>query len=123
MEKRKNNLNALGINPVNFTNEIIDNISKAFQMYHDIKNIQKSIEQNKNIKAQLQTNLKYNLDYFNALKLYCYILKKRGKDEIYGIILEEKRTLVPQELEGKKFYKEADNLREYSIYKLNKFTN
>lgn len=123
LEKRKNNLNALGINPVNFTNEIIDNISKAFQMYHDIKNIQKSIEQNKNIKAQLQTNLKYNLDYFNALKLYCYILKKRGKDEIYGIILEEKRTLVPQELEGKKFYKEADNLREYSIYKLNKFTN
>lgn len=119
LESRKKNLNLLGIDPKNFTNEVIDNISSAFQMYFDMKKIKSSIEQNENIKNKILSNLKYYLDFFNALKLYTYIRKIQEKDDIYGIILEEKRKFVTQESNGKKFSKEIENLREYKINEIN----
>ena len=61
----------------------------------------------------------YYLDFFNALKLYTYIRKIQEKDDIYGIILEEKRKFVIQQSEGKKFSKEIENLREYKINEIN----
>ena len=119
MEKRKQNLNSLGIDPKNLTNEVIDNISKSFQMYFDINKIKRSISENENKINQLKNNLKYNLDFFNALKLFCYIQKVKEKNDIYGIILEEKRNLVKQKSNGKTFNKEIESIREYKINEIN----
>ena len=119
MEKRKQNLNSLGIDPKNLTNEVIDNISKSFQMLIDFNKIKRSISENENKINQLKNNLKYNLDFFNALKLFCYIQKVKEKNDIYGIILEEKRNLVKQKSNGKTFNKEIESIREYKINEIN----
>ena len=59
------------------------------------------------MKKLIKEKLIYNYDFFNILKLYCYLEKKlKQNDDFVGIILEEKNK------------DKANELREYSAYKL-----
>lgn len=107
LEKRRQNLNSIGINANNMNNDIIDKISHSFQMYHDMTKISRNIDKNTKLKNKLQEKLFYNYDFFNALKLFCCIEKKDiEKKDYIGIMLEEKNK------------DKANELREYSVYKL-----
>ena len=106
-KKRKKNLNSIGIDAKNMSKEIIELITKSFLLYHDMKNINDSINECKNMKKLIKEKLIYNYDFFNILKLYCYLEKKlKQNDDFVGIILEEKNK------------DKANELREYSAYKL-----
>ena len=107
LEKRKNNLNNLGIDSKNMNNDIIDKISKSFQMLQDLNKIKDEINILEKKKQKISDRFNYNLDFFNTLKLFCLIEKKHiEKDDFVGIILEEKNKDKTYEL------------REYSVYKL-----
>ena len=106
-ENRKKNLNLIGIDAKNMSKQIIDLIIKSFQLYHDMKGINDNINECKNMRNLIKEKLVYNYDFFNILKLYCYLEKKLiQKDDYIGIILEEKNK------------DKANELREYSSYKL-----
>ena len=107
LEKRKNNLNNLGIDSKNMNNDIIDKISKSFQMLQDLNKIKDEINILEKKKQKISDRFNYNLDFFNTLKLFCLIEKKHiEKDDFVGIILEEKNK------------DKTNELREYSVYKL-----
>ena len=109
LEQRKNNLQSIGINLKDITHELIDDISKTFQRYHEMKKINDDINTYKIMKNKVSEKLNYNYDFFNALKLYCYMIKKNIDFSNYiGIILEEKNK------------DKANELREYSMYKVTK---
>ena len=107
LEKRKNNLNNLGIDSKNMNNDIIDKISKSFQMLQELNKIKDEIEILEKKKKRISERFNYNLAFFNTLKLFCLMEKKHiEKDDFVGIILEEKNKDKTHEL------------REYSVYKL-----
>ena len=107
LEKRKNNLNNLGIDSKNMNNDIIDKISKSFQMLQELNKIKDEIEILEKKKQRISDRFNYNLDFFNTLKLFCLMEKKHiEKDDFVGIILEEKNK------------DKTNELREYSVYKL-----
>lgn len=107
LEKRKENLNNLGIDSKNMSNDIIDKISKSFQMLQDLNKIKDEIEILEKKKKRIEDKFNYGLDFFNALKLYCLMENKHiEKDDFNGIILEEKNKDQTYEL------------REYSVHKL-----
>ena len=106
-EKRKKNLNSIGIDTKKMSNEIIELITKSFQLYHDMKNINDNINECKTMRNLIKEKLNYNYDFFNILKLYCYLEKRLGqKDDYIGVILEEKNK------------DKTNELREYSAYNL-----
>ena len=106
-ENRKKNLNLIGIDTKNMSKQIIDLMIKSFQLYHDMKGINDNINECKIMRNLIKEKLVYNYDFFNILKLYCYLEKKLiQKDDYMGIILEEKNK------------DKANELREYSSYKL-----
>ena len=107
LEKRKNNLNNLGIDSKNMNNDIIDKISKSFQMLQELNKIKDEINILEKKKQRISDRFNYNLDFFNTLKLFCLMEKKHiEKDDFVGIILEEKNK------------DKTNELREYSVYKL-----
>ena len=107
LEKRKNNLNNLGIDSKNMNNDIIDKISKSFQMLQELNKIKDEIEILEKKKKRISDRFNYNLAFFNTLKLFCLMEKKHiEKDDFVGIILEEKNK------------DKTNELREYSVYKL-----
>ena len=107
LEKRKQNLNSLGVDANDMDNTIIDNIAKSFEMYQDMAKINRNISKCQEMKRKFQEKKNYNYDFFNALKLYCKIDKKNiEKDDYIGIMLEENNK------------DKANELREYSVYKL-----
>ena len=107
LEKRKNNLNNLGIDSKNMNNDIIDKISKSFQMLQELNKIKDEIEILEKKKKRISERFNYNLAFFNTLKLFCLMEKKHiEKDDFVGIILEEKNK------------DKTNELREYSVYKL-----
>jgi len=106
-EKRKKNLNSIGIDTKKMSNEIIELITKSFQLYHDMKNINDNINECKTMRNLIKEKLNYNYDFFNILKLYCYLEKRLAqKDDYIGVILEEKNK------------DKTNELREYSAYNL-----
>jgi len=106
LEERKQNLNSIGINANKMNNDIIDKISHSFQMYHEMTKINRDIDKYKKMKERIQEKHLYSYDFYNALKLYCCILKKDIENNDYiGIMLEEKNK------------EKANELREYSVYK------
>ena len=107
LEKRKQNLNSLGVDANDMDNTIIDNIAKSFEMYQDMAKINRNISKCQEMKRKFQEKKNYNYDFFNALKLYYKIDKKNiEKDDYIGIMLEENNK------------DKANELREYSVYKL-----
>ena len=107
LEKRKKNLNNLGIDSKNMNNDIIDKISKSFQMLQELNKIKDEIEILEKKKKRISDRFNYNLAFFNTLKLFCLMEKKHiEKDDFVGIILEEKNK------------DKTNELREYSVYKL-----
>ena len=107
LEKRKNNLNSLGIDSKDMNNDIIDKISKSIQMWQNINKIKDDIEILEKKKRRIKDKFYYNIDFFNSVKLFCLLEKKHiEKDDFVGIILEEKNKDKTHEL------------REYSVYKL-----
>ena len=112
LEKRRENLNSIGIKANEMGNDIIDKISKSFEMYQDMTKIDRNIGKCQRMKQKLQEKYNYNYDFFNALKLYCLIDKKNiEKDDYIGIMLEENNK------------EKANELREYSVYKLTDLRN
>ena len=106
-EKRKKNLNSIGVDTKNMSNEIIELITKSFQLYHDMKNINDNKNECENMRNLIKEKYDYNYDFFNILKLYCYLEKRLiQKDDYVGVILEEKNK------------DKANELREYLAYKL-----
>ena len=107
LEKRKNNLNSLGIDSKNMNNDIIDKISKSIQMWQNINKIKDDIEVLEKKKRRIKDKFYYNIDFFNSVKLFCLLEKKHiEKDDFVGIILEEKNK------------DKSHELREYSVKKL-----
>ena len=107
VEKRKKNLKKIGIDTKDISDEIIDSITKSFYLYHDMQNIVNKIQTYIKLKEKLDVNLHYNYDFYNALKLYCYLQKKElTKNDYVGIILEEMNKDM-----NKKY-------REYSVKKI-----
>ena len=107
LEKRKNNLNSLGIDSKDMNNDIIDKISKSIQMWQNINKIKDDIEILEKKKRRIKDKFYYNIDFFNSVKLFCLLEKKHiEKDDFVGIILEEKNKDISHEL------------REYSVKKL-----
>ena len=112
LEKRRENLNSIGIKANEMGNDIIDKISKSFEMYQEMTKIDRNIGKCQKMKQKLQEKYNYNYDFFNALKLYCLIDKKNiEKDDYIGIMLEENNK------------EKANELREYSVYKLTDLRN
>ena len=112
LEKRRENLNSIGIKANEMGNDIIDKISKSFEMYQEMTKIDRNIGKCQRMKQKLQEKYNYNYDFFNALKLYCLIDKKNiEKDDYIGIMLEENNK------------EKANELREYSVYKLTDLRN
>ena len=88
-------------------NDIIDKISKSFQMLQELNKIKDEIEILEKKKKRISERFNYNLAFFNTLKLFCLMEKKHiEKDDFVGIILEEKNK------------DKTNELREYSVYKL-----
>ena len=107
LEKRKNNLNSLGIDSKDMNNDIIDKISKSIQMWQNINKIKDDIEILEKKKRRIKDKFYYNIDFFNSVKLFCLLEKKHiEKDDFVGIILEEKNK------------DKSHELREYSVKKL-----
>ena len=107
LEKRKNNLNSLGIDSKDMNNDIIDKISKSIQMWQNINKIKDDIEVLEKKKRRIKDKFYYNIDFFNSVKLFCLLEKKHiEKDDFVGIILEEKNK------------DKSHELREYSVKKL-----
>ena len=72
-----------------------------------MQNISHKIQKYKKLREKLDCNLNYNSDFYNSLKLHCYLIKKDlSKDDYNGIILEEKNKNM-----DKKY-------REYSVKKI-----
>ena len=106
-EKRKKNLNSIGIDTKKMSNEIIELITKKFQLYYDMKNINDNKNECITMRNLIREKLNYNYDFFNILKLYCYLEKRLiQKDDYIGVILEEKNK------------DKTNELREYSAYNL-----
>jgi hypothetical protein len=107
LEKRKNNLNSLGIDSKDMNNDIIDKISKSIQMWQNINKIKDDIEILEKKKRRIKDKFYYNIDFFNSVELFCLLEKKHiEKDDFVGIILEEKNK------------DKSHELREYSVKKL-----
>ena len=107
LEKRKNNLNSLGIDSKDMNNDIIDKIPKSIQMWQNINKIKDDIEILEKKKRRIKDKFYYNIDFFNSVKLFCLLEKKHiEKDDFVGIILEEKNK------------DKSHELREYSVKKL-----
>ena len=89
------------------SNEIIELITKKFQLYYDMKNINDNKNECITMRNLIREKLNYNYDFFNILKLYCYLEKRLiQKDDYIGVILEEKNK------------DKTNELREYSAYNL-----
>ena len=72
-----------------------------------MQNILNKIQKYKKLKEKLDHNLNYNCDFYNSLKLHCYLQKKElTKNDYIGIILEEMNKDM-----DKKY-------REYSVKKI-----
>jgi hypothetical protein len=69
-------LNSIGIDAKNMSKEIIELITKSFLLYHDMKNINDSINECENMKKLIKEKLIYNYDFFNILKIVLLFRKK-----------------------------------------------
>ena len=112
VEGRKKNLKKIGIETKDMGREIINHISKSLYLYNDMKTITYNIKKYTIMKNRIVEKKDYNYDFYNGLKLYCYMIKKKLEINDYsGIILEE----------GNK--EKADELREYTVKKLTELQN
>ena len=70
LEKRKNNLNSLGIDSKDMNNDIIDKISKSIQMWQNINKIKDDIEILEKKKRRIKDKFYYNIDFFDCLRIH-----------------------------------------------------
>lgn len=112
VEKRKENMNNIGIETKGMSEEIINKVSKSLYLYHDMEKMIYNIKRYTIMRKKITEKSDYNYDFYNALKLYCYMLKKELDNNDYtGIILEEKNK------------EKSSDLREYSLNKLTEIQN
>ena len=112
VEERKKNLNKIGIETKGMSEENINQVYNKLYLYHDMEKMIYKIKKYTIMKNRLAQKTDYNYDFYNSLKLYCYMLKMELDNTDYiGIILEEKNK------------EKLNELREYKVNKLTELQN
>ena len=112
VEERKKNLNKIGIETKGMSEENINQVYNKLYLYHDMEKMIYKIKKYTIMKNRLAQKTDYNYDFYNSLKLYCYMLKMELDNTDYiGIILEEKNK------------EKLNELREYKVSKLTELQN
>ena len=112
VEERKKNLNKIGIETKGMSEENINQVYNKLYLYHDMEKMIYKIKKYTIMKNRLAQKNDYNYDFYNSLKLYCYMLKMELDNTDYiGIILEEKNK------------EKLNELREYKVNKLTELQN
>ena len=112
VEEMKKNLNKIGIETKGMSEENINQVYNKLYLYHDMEKMIYKIKKYTIMKNRLAQKTDYNYDFYNSLKLYCYMLKMELDNTDYiGIILEEKNK------------EKLNELREYKINKLTELQN
>ena len=112
VEERKKNLNKIGIETKGMSEENINQVYNKLYLYYDMEKMIYKIKKYTIMKNRLAQKTDYNYDFYNSLKLYCYMLKMELDNTDYiGIILEEKNK------------EKLNELREYKVNKLTELQN
>ena len=124
-ETSKKNLENLGIENDNVTNEYLKEITKGFENYLEMQKIERTIESIENKKKKLEKKKNYDNEFIYTFKLYNQLVRKnlQYRDDYFGIIIEEKKIIVDLKKNKADDSEEINNLREYIIYEFKKDMN